>query len=88
MTLNQMRAIVTIQRADMTTPEGIDAFVSAAQVLFPERDRDAILNTPIDVFFADLKVRAEAIAAEANEMNLQLQGRDALAQVQNILGVD
>lgn len=88
MTLNQMRAIVMIQQTDMTTPAGVDTFVDAVQVLFPERDRDVILNTPIDVLMTDLKTRAEAFAAEANEMNLQLQGKDALTKVQKILGIE
>lgn len=88
MTLNQIRAIVTIQRADLSTPAGIDAFVDALQVLFPERERTALLNAELDTLMTDMRARAESLAVEANEASLRINGQDALVKVQKILGLE
>lgn len=88
MTLNEMRAIVAIQRADLSTPAGIDAFVDALQVLFPERERTALLNAELDTLMSDMRARAETLALEANETSLHINGQDALTKVQKILGIE
>lgn len=88
MTLNEMRAIVAIQRADLSTPAGIDAFVDALQVLFPERERTALLNAELDTLMSDMRARAETLAVEASEASLRINGQDALTKVQKILGLE
>lgn len=88
MTLNEMRAIVTIQRADLSTPAGIDAFVDALHVLFPERERTALLDAELDTLMTDMRARAESLALEANEVSLRVNGQDALTKAQKILGIE
>lgn len=88
MTLNQMRAFTVIRQADLETTDGVDAFVSAAQILFPEREREAILNTPIDGLMIEIKARTEELATETNEAMLSVQGSDALENAKKILGIE
>lgn len=83
-----IRWMTHVHSADLSTPAGIDAFVDALQVLFPERERTALLNAELDTLMSDMRARAETLAVEASEASLRINGQDALTKVQKMLGLE
>lgn len=88
MTLNELWACAVISSTDFKSPAGIESFVGAVQILFPNREREAILNAPIDELTLEIKTRAEQLSAQADEVNLKIQGNDAVERAKKILGTD